>query len=60
MGVQNEPPQDVLHWYVDYFELKVTLASGSRETSSLPRTGIRGLVHNKRLSEITYLTCLWV
>lgn len=38
VGVQNELPQDMLLWYVDYFELKATLAIGSRETSTPPIT----------------------
>ena len=33
MRVQNEPPQDVLLWYMDCFEIKAILVSGSRETS---------------------------
>lgn len=34
VGVQNEAPQDASLWYADCFELKATLASGLRETSS--------------------------
>lgn len=34
--VQIGPPQDVPQWYVDYFELKVTLATGSKEISDPP------------------------
>ena len=30
----EEPPQDVPHWYADYFELKAKLVSGSREISA--------------------------
>lgn len=35
LWVQNKPPQDEPQWYADYFELKATLAAGSRETLSL-------------------------
>lgn len=49
-------PQDVPLWLADCFDLKTTLAIGSRETSVPPltswRTWMRGLVH-KWLSEIT-------
>lgn len=38
LWVQNEPFQDVAQWYVDYIELKATLATSSRETSALPST----------------------
>ena len=60
VGVQNKSPQDLPQWYADYFELKATLATGSKETSApilppqLPgRIWIRDLAHNKLLSEIT-------
>lgn len=57
VGVQNEPPLNETLWYVDYFEVKVILASGSRKFLPLPwlsrRTSIRSLAHNKQLSEIT-------
>lgn len=36
VGFQNEPPQDMPHWYSDYFEPKATLASDLRETSAPP------------------------
>ena len=36
VGFQNESPQDVSLWYAAYFELKATLALGSRETSTHP------------------------
>lgn len=33
MGVQNKLTQDVPQWYIDYFELKAILVSGSRKMS---------------------------
>lgn len=30
-GVQNKPPQNVLIWHVDYFELKIIKAQQSQE-----------------------------
>lgn len=31
--MKNEPPQDMPVWYVDCFELRAILATGSRENS---------------------------
>lgn len=36
VGVQNEPPQGMPLRYEDYFELKITLARLSRQTSAPP------------------------
>ena len=38
VGVQSKSPQDVPLWCADSFELKATVASGSRKTSALPLT----------------------
>lgn len=53
---QKEPPQHVTLQDMDCFELKATLAVGSRETCILPLTTWknlnRGLAHNKSFAEI--------
>lgn len=33
-GGQHKASQDVPHWYVDYFELEITLATGREEASA--------------------------
>ena len=38
VGVQNKSLQDVLLWFADCFQLKATLAMGSREISAPPLT----------------------